>query len=105
VLQVLFQNVTEFEEKIGTRVGDDVDVMKTALAFVEGGVTMPKDIILNRPTSRRVIDVLCLYRLVDVLHALHGRIAFEGNPRYSKLQIPEPNDKRVSIKLKRTSHD
>ena len=75
MLQVLFQNLTEFERKIGTRVGDDVDVTKTALAFVEGGVTMPKDIILNfRPYLLKVAEIIDIL-LEQKIRQIRTRVA------------------------------
>ncbi len=92
----MFQNLTKFEVSVETTKGHDADDTKTALGLVEGQGDMPK-IILNRPTSKRVVELLSLYRLVDILHALRGHGALAGsNPRYSRLPLATPKEERVS---------
>ena len=95
-LKILFQNLTKFEVSVETTKGHDADDTKTALVLVEGQGDMPK-IILNRPTSKRVVELISLYRLVYILHALRGHGALAGsNPLYSRLPLATPNEERVS---------
>ena len=92
--QTLFQILAEFEAAVESRPRDDE--MKTALALVDGNI-MPKTIALTRPTSKRVIDILSTYKLVDVLHAIHSTGTLSvSNPRYTRHKCGSPTDHRVS---------
>ena len=80
-----------------TMEGNAADDAKNALVLVTGDQSMPRTLTLNRPTCRKVIELLSLYRLVDILYALHGQKISAGiNPRYSRL--PLGSMERVSYK-------
>jgi len=93
--------LAEFEGSIETAEGNVADDTKRALALVLPGNRAMPNIVLNRATCRRAINLVCLYRLVDILHVLHGPKVRQGeNPHYNRLSIAIPMAQaRVSQKI------
>jgi len=94
----LFDILAEFKGSVETAKGNVANNTKRALALVVPGDSTMPNIVLNRSICRQAIDLVCLYRLVDVLN---GQKVTQGdNPRYNWLSIPIPTPQaRVSAKI------
>lgn len=68
---------------------------KRALAIATS-TELPMKVVLNRPTAEKTVNILALYRLVNVLHALNGRKVLGSNPRYARIVRNPSVGSRVS---------
>jgi len=71
--------------------------LRSALTLVESECVMPTEMaVMNRRTPSKLCQLLTVYKLVDILHAIDqpSTITSGRNPKYSRLPgigIPEEN--------------
>lgn len=90
----MVDSVRQLETNLVSSPADDAEAHRLcfAVAKVElapDSVSLPEPPVLRRPLPLRLCEVVCLYRLVDVLYDLQERdtlLPFE-NPTYPKHRV------------------
>ena len=84
------KSIAQLEDGVDSSVDDaDASRLRWALAsVVPGSSSLPGPPILKRPLPHRLCEIVCAYRLIDILYDLQEQdtLSFE-NPSYPKQRL------------------
>ena len=86
----MFEVIQEFENEMEAPMNIDAAEYRRVLAVVDDASDsqMPLTMVkLSKAMKPKLFHLICLYKLVDVLHAVHRHVDVLGrNPRYLRME-------------------
>lgn len=88
-MQAFVESIGQLETDIDSSPADDVEAsgLQLALARVKpGSISLPAPPVLKRPLPFKLCEVVCVYRLIDVLYDIQEQDKLSPfiNPSYPK---------------------